>query len=478
MIREWMSRRALRTKVTVVVLSMVLLALAVGLGAVVISDTEAFSAGEIASADHRARLLADFSAAPLSFGDREGATNLLSRLEALGGRVHLAALYDSKDVLFATYSLSPEFEKMVASLPGIREGYNRDFIKSTRSVDLNGVHLGSVVVISSTAELNRQIRDHLYFMLGVFAIVAIMASAILYKIEPLLSRPIVDLAESARRITDSTDLSLRVTPPSNDEIGELYRCFNQMLERLQLENIHKDEALEDLRRSEERFREIVHDQTEVIVRFGPDGSLGFGNDSFSLLIRERFGEPPPSSFFDVLGPASAGSFRELLGKLTYASPVFGGEFPIAGGVGETRDWSWIVRAQFSEKRVLVEYQAVGRDVTQERAAARERSELVEKMQNAQRLQTIGTLAGGIAHDFNNLLTPISGYVQLCLSKITPADPMYDYLQTIGRAGARARDLISQILTFSGQRSSMELGPVSMQNLVDETFSFSVFLGLE
>jgi PAS domain S-box-containing protein len=76
--------------------------------------------------------------------------------------------------------------------------------------------------------------------------------------------------------------------------------------------------------------------------------------------------------------------------------------------------------------------------------------LEEQLSQAQKMEAIGTLAGGISHDFNNILTPILGYSELALTRITPDNPLTSDLRQITRAALRARDLIQQILAFSRQ----------------------------
>lgn len=89
-----------------------------------------------------------------------------------------------------------------------------------------------------------------------------------------------------------------------------------------------------------------------------------------------------------------------------------------------------------------------------------------KLQQAMKMEAIGTLAGGIAHDFNNILTAILGYSQLALQKIPPGDALEHDLQQIQKAGDRAKHLVKQILAFN-QQSTGPMQPNSLRDIIEE-----------
>lgn len=72
----------------------------------------------------------------------------------------------------------------------------------------------------------------------------------------------------------------------------------------------------------------------------------------------------------------------------------------------------------------------------------------EQVRHYQKLQTIGALAGGIVHEFNNLLTPIMGYSEFLKERIGQSSEYYEDIDEIYKAGARAKEIVEQILPFS------------------------------
>ncbi len=94
----------------------------------------------------------------------------------------------------------------------------------------------------------------------------------------------------------------------------------------------------------------------------------------------------------------------------------------------------------------------------------EKRRLEVQLQQAQKMEAIGTLAGGIAHDFNNLLQAISGYTEILLMSKDRGDPDYDKLVNIQASARRASELVRQILTFSRKVES-KLRPVDLNQEV-------------
>lgn len=96
----------------------------------------------------------------------------------------------------------------------------------------------------------------------------------------------------------------------------------------------------------------------------------------------------------------------------------------------------------------------------------EKKKLETQLQQAQKMEAIGTLAGGIAHDFNNILTPIIGYTELCIYNTEKESLQYRNLSEILAAANRAKDLVQQILTFS-RHTMPERKPIRISPILKE-----------
>jgi len=96
----------------------------------------------------------------------------------------------------------------------------------------------------------------------------------------------------------------------------------------------------------------------------------------------------------------------------------------------------------------------------------EKVHLERQLQQAHKMESLGTLAGGIAHDFNNILYGAMGYTELCLDDSAPDSQLHDNLTEIRSGLQRAKSLVSQILAFSRQSHS-EAEPIHVTPVADE-----------
>jgi len=107
------------------------------------------------------------------------------------------------------------------------------------------------------------------------------------------------------------------------------------------------------------------------------------------------------------------------------------------------------------------------DITEWKRFETEKKKLEIQFAQTQKIETIGTFAGGIAHDFNNILSAIIGYAELAMVDSTKPEEVRSHLAGVIKAGKRARDLVSQILSFS-RHGEMRYEPVMIQSVIRES----------
>jgi two-component system cell cycle sensor histidine kinase/response regulator CckA len=122
--------------------------------------------------------------------------------------------------------------------------------------------------------------------------------------------------------------------------------------------------------------------------------------------------------------------------------------------------------KFDDKGNVVGLIGIARDITEQKLARKEKKQLEAKLQQAQKMETIGTLAGGIAHDFNNLLMGIQGCVSLMVLDIDSSHSFYEKLRNIEKQVKSGAKLTSQLLGYA-RKGRYEVKPVNLNQLVEE-----------
>jgi PAS domain S-box-containing protein len=119
-----------------------------------------------------------------------------------------------------------------------------------------------------------------------------------------------------------------------------------------------------LRKAEERYRSIVEDQTELICRFLPDGTLTFVNKAYCRYFGKKSNELVGCSFMLLIPKDDRAKVKEQILSLSIESPVETHENSVIKANGEICWQQWTNRAIFNEHGNIVEYQSVGWDITE------------------------------------------------------------------------------------------------------------------
>jgi PAS domain S-box-containing protein len=230
----------------------------------------------------------------------------------------------------------------------------------------------------------------------------------------------------------------------------------------------RKQAEQALSESEEKYRQLVNHAPTGIYRVDFNaGKLVSVNDVMCEYTGYSEKELLTMRALDFLTEESQKRFLDRLDKL-----FKGEQIPrTAEYKAKTKDGHefWIFldsRYEYDRDGKLNGATVVAHDITDRKQAEEEKLRLENQLQQAQKMEAVGTLAGGIAHDFNNILSVIIGYTELILMNGNVDSEVKQNLKEIFNASKHARDMVKQILAFSRQ-SKHERKPIQVRYIVKE-----------
>ncbi len=259
-----------------------------------------------------------------------------------------------------------------------------------------------------------------------------------------------------------------------EEEREYLDLANRELEQ---EIRQRQEAEEALMVSENQYRSLVENMPfGIFIAEVETGRFVFLNQQICELYGYSLEEGLGLAIWDLVAPAEHDTIRQRM-----AARLTGGDPPphlmtysgLAKDGSTIRSEVWTSMVSHQGKPAV---QGILRDVT-------EQERLEKQLQQAQKMEAVGTLAGGVAHEFNNILMAIRGYTQLLSLDADRAGKTNACLEKIETCTVRAADLTEKMLTFSrldsGDKEALQINQVVLEvaDLIGHTFPPSISVEL-
>ena len=222
----------------------------------------------------------------------------------------------------------------------------------------------------------------------------------------------------------------------------------------------RKEAEGALRQSRERWQRLVENQRDAI-HISVDGVIQYANPASADLVgAESADDLVGRTLHSFMGSETAKArLTKRLEDISEGDAVPPREHDIQRLDGERRVVeSYAVPVDYKGQRAA---QWTTRDLT-------ERKRTQRQLRQAQKMETVGTLAGGVAHDFTNIIHAVRAYVQLVRDDLPPGHSSYSLLEQATQGLSRAEDLVEKLLTFSRQETATQTVRVNLGDVVRES----------
>ncbi len=472
-------QESIRRRLTLLITCICLLALVLLSGFLIIHDHISFKNNMVKNYETFAKIIAENSTAALKFEDKLVAQSVLSTL-ITDPHITQGVIYDAKGNKFAGFH-NPNFTEIVTLSPlfGNDHRFGDNRLDLATGINLDGARIGRLHIQADLDELNSRTKNLLSVAIGSLIILFVVVTLLTEFSLRRIIAPISSLAGTARRVSKKRDYSLRAIKYTNDEVGELTQCFNEMLSTIQasdsaLQNAHskvekqaeeltlelqnRDVMEKELHKSEEKFRDLFNNAPDIYIILDPESRIVDVNQRGLKRLGYTSKELVGCLITDIMHQEDMVEAQKVMRKVVAGRPPKNMEARLISKNGNIR---WVIK-EFSllkdEQEQILNIRVICRDIT-----ARKR--LQEELGRAHRLETAGRIAGQIAHDFNNLLGPLAAYPAMIRDDLPKGHAVVEMVDEIEEAAEKIADINQQLLSL-GRRGHYSVEPLDLNTLLN------------
>jgi PAS domain S-box-containing protein len=262
---RWFDDMPLKRKITLAILATCGIVLSLAGVALAIFEIRDFRVAMARDSTTLADILSANTQAALAFDDADAARTILRSLQA-EPHVVAARLFDRKGAIFADFT-RPQAAVTLPGHPGT-DGYlfTEDHLALYRPIALDGKSLGMIFLQVDLEGMHSRLAVFAMIALAVMLCSLLIAAGLSAWMQHPISAPILALADTARKIADNRDYTVRAPAQGHHEVGALTDAFNHMLVQIEKQN----QSVID---SEERLRSVLNSALSAVVVYTAQGTI-------------------------------------------------------------------------------------------------------------------------------------------------------------------------------------------------------------